>query len=388
MSALIPFFILIAAGLIFSEIFEKLHLPYVIALVAAGIIIGPITNLIAVDETIALIGSIGIIFLMFIAGNEIKFEIFKEFKNKIFFVAFLNAIIPFTVGFSIVYLFGFALSTSLVIGVVFISSSIAVIVPVLERNYMLESKIGQTILSATVLEDVASLLLLGFILQTFTHKTPMPLYLFIPLVIVIIIALKFLIPLIGKRIFLGKVEKDLFQTKIRYLFVVLVATVILFEFIGMHAILAGFLIGMFLGDVVKGKIEEKIRVISYGFFIPIFFLVMGLQTNIFALASLSNILLAIFIVVGLMSSKIISGWIGGRILNFSNNKSLLFGVSTTPQLSTTLAAAYAALEFGILNDELISSLVLLSVVTVFVTPILMDLLIKRMPKRHEEIQAT
>lgn len=383
MNALIPFLILIAAGLFFSEIFKKLDLPYVIALIAAGILIGPVLNLIVVDETIAFLGSIGIVFLMFIAGSEIKLDIFKEVGNKIYFVAFLNAILPFCVGFLIGHLFGFTIYTSLVLGIVFISSSIAVIVPTLERNYMLNSRIGQTIISATVFEDIASLLLLGFVLQRFTQKTPLPLFIFIPLVIGILILLKLFIPMLGKKMFSGKVEDDLFQTKLRYLFVVLVAVVILFEILGMHAILAGFIIGMFLGDIVHGKVEEKIRIISYGFFIPIFFLVIGMRTDIFALTSLSNAILAIFVVVGLMSSKIISGWIGGRILNFSNEKSLLFGVSTTPQLSTTLAAAYAALEFGILNDELISALVLLSVVTVFVAPILMNIIIKRIPKKEE-----
>ncbi len=381
MSALIPFLILIAAGLFFSEIFKKLHLPYVIALITAGIIIGPVLNLIVVDETIALLGSIGIVFLMFIAGSEIKTDIFKEIGKNIFFVAFLNAVIPFSVGVLIGYLFGFTIYTSLMIGIVFISSSIAIIIPTLERNYMINTKLGQAIISTTVIEDVASLFLLAFLLQRYTKQTPIPLPIYIPVVILLILGLKYFIPRIGKIIFSEKTERDLFQTKLRYLFVVLVANVILFEILGMHAILAGFVIGIFLGDMIEGKIESKIRVISYGFFIPIFFLVIGMRTDILTLANFSNIFMVVVIVLGLMISKIFSGWVGGKILNLSNDESLLFGVSTTPQLSTTLAAAYVALEFGLLNSELIASFVILSLVTVFVTPILMDVLIKRMPKR-------
>ncbi len=381
MSALIPFLILIAAGLFFSEIFKKLHLPYVIALITAGIIIGPVLNLIVVDETIALLGSIGIVFLMFIAGSEIKTDIFKEIGKNIFFVAFLNAVIPFSVGVLIGYLFGFTIYTSLMIGIVFISSSIAIIIPTLERNYMINTKLGQAIISTTVIEDVASLFLLAFLLQRYTKQTPIPLPIYIPVVILLILGLKYFIPRIGKIIFSEKTERDLFQTKLRYLFVVLVANVILFEILGMHAILAGFVIGIFLGDMIEGKIESKIRVISYGFFIPIFFLVIGMRTDILTLANFSNIFMVVVIVLGLMISKIFSGWVGGKILNLSNDESLLFGVSTTPQLSTTLAAAYVALEFGLLNNELITSFVILSLVTVFVTPILMDVLIKRMPKR-------
>ena len=236
---------------------------------------------------------------------------------------------------------------------------------------------GQAIVSSTVFEDIGSLILLAVILQSFTQKSPIPIAVYIPAIIILLVVLKTVIPMIEKKYYAKKRGKDLFESELRFIFVTLLATVILFEILGMHAIIAGFIIGILLSDTIKGKIRDKVRTISYGFFIPIFFLILGMQTDISVFTSLSNITLLIVIVLGLILSKTVSGWLGGRLLKFSNKESLLIGVSTTPQLSTTLAVAYAALSFGILSGEVISALVVLSIITTFFAPIAIKTLAKR-----------
>jgi len=376
--ALLPFFVILVAGLVFSEIFKRLHLPYVTALVIAGILIGPFfLDLIQVDETVALIGSIGVVFLMFIAGSEIKMKSIEKREKSIFILSILNGLIPFITGFGIGLFFGYDHFTSIVLGTCFVSSSIAVIIPSLESNKLIDTKIGKTIISATVFEDVSSLILLAVILQIFAQKTPIPLPVYIPTIILLIIVLKTIIPKIEKKYYSKKKGKDLFESELRFIFVVLLATVLLFESMGMHSIIAGFLIGILLGDSIRDKVEEKIRIFSYGLFIPIFFLILGMQTDLSVFLSATSVMLTVFVVLGLIISKIVSGWIGGRLIKFSGKESLLIGISTIPQLSTTLAAAFAALEFGILNQELITSLVVLSIVTTFIAPLIIKFIVKR-----------
>jgi len=376
MPALLPFFVILISGLIFSEIFKRLHLPYVTALIIAGILIGPLfLNLIQVDETVSFIGSIGVVFLMFITGSEVKWASFQKMGKDIIFLSFLNGAIPFITGFGICWFFGYDFFTSIILGTVFLSSSIAVIIPSLESNKVIDTKIGKTIISATVFEDVTSLILLAFILQSFSQKSPIPLPVYIPTIILLIIGLKIVIPKIEKMYQSRKKGKDLFESELRFVFVVLLAAVLLFESIGMHAIIAGFIIGIILGNSIRDKIEEKIRTVSYGIFIPTFFLIIGMQTNLSVFLLERSVLLTYFIVIGLISSKIVSGWIGGRLIKFSGKESLLIGVSTVPQLSTTLATAFAALEFGLLNQEIITSLVVLSIVTTFAVPLAIKLII-------------
>jgi Kef-type K+ transport system membrane component KefB len=77
-----------------------------------------------------------------------------------------------------------------------------------------------------------------------------------------------------------------------------------------------------------------------------------------------------------MGSKLLSGWLGGKLIGLTQKESLLFGVSTLPQLSTSLAAAYAALEFNMLPPEIISAIILLSIITTFLAPILIKLVLR------------
>jgi Kef-type K+ transport system membrane component KefB len=374
---ILPFLIIIMAGLVFSEFFNRLHLPYVTALIVAGVVIGPyFLNIIELNETTAFIGSIGVVFLMFIAGSEVKIDSFKAVGKGVFIISLLNGSIPFLVGLGIGWYFGFSLFTSVVLGTIFVSSSIAVIIPSLESSKLINTRVGKSIISSTVFEDIGSLLLLAIILQSFAQRTPLPLSIYIPTIILVIFFLKAVVPALGKIYHANKRGGDLFESELRFVFVVLLTTVLLFEFLGMHSIIAGFFIGIILGDSIKGKIEEKIRTISYGIFIPTFFLTIGMQTDLSVFLTGTSVELTVFIVIGLIASKIISGFIGGTLANFSKKESILIGVSTIPQLSTTLAAAFAALEFGLLKNDIIVSLIVLSVITTFLAPILIDLVSK------------
>jgi len=368
---LMTFFIILASGLFLSEIFQRLHLPYVVALVIAGILVGPhVFNLMQVTETVTFLGSIGVVFLMFIAGSEIKSKTFKQFGKNIFIMVLFNSAIPFMVGFSIGQFFGYTNLTSLMLGTIFASSSIAVIIPSLEFNGVVNTKVGRTIISTTVLEDIGSLLVAGFILQSFKQKTFLPLYIYIPLILLFIVLLKLTIPTIQRWYHHKKKSKDLFENELRFIFTVLIASVLLFEVMGMHSIIAGFIIGIFLADSLRGRIHSKIRTISYGIFIPVFFLLLGVQTDLSVFSSLSSVLLSMVIVCGLIISKIVSGWFGGVLSGFSKKESLLIGISTIPQLSTTLAVAYTALEFKIINQEIITALITLSMITTILSPLL------------------
>jgi Kef-type K+ transport system membrane component KefB len=371
MAELLSFFIILISGLVLSELFRRLHLPYVTALIVAGILIGPFfLNLIELDETVNFLGSIGVVFLMFIAGSEIKIKSLKAIEKDVFIFTVFNGLIPFAVGFMISSFFGYGIFTSIILGTTFVSSSIAVIIPSLESTDLIHTKVGKVIISSTVIEDVLSLLFFGLLLQSFTQKTQIPLPLYIPSLILIIVALKFIIPKLQKFYHYDKTGQDLFESKLRFLFVVLVATVVLFEFMGMHAMIAGFIIGILLGDSIEGKIEEKVRTVSYGFFIPIFFLSIGMQTDLSVFLSSEFLKLTLTIILGSMFSKLISGIIVGKILGFTKNEVLLIGFSTMPHLSTALAVAFAALEFNILKHEIITSLIILSIITTFVSPLI------------------
>jgi len=178
------------------------------------------------------------------------------------------------------------------------------------------------------------------------------------------------------------VSEDLFQQELRVIFAILIGTVISFEILGLHPIIAGFFACLVLSGSIKSEIlKEKLHTISYGLFIPTFFIIIGTKTNLgIFLESHSAALLIVVVVLGSLLSKFASGWIGGRIIGFTSSQSLLIGASTIPQLSTTLAVAFTAAALGLLNQELIVAMVILSTVTTFVGPLLMQVFSRHIMK--------
>lgn len=373
---LIPFFIVLFAGLFFSELFLRFHFPWVLALILGGIAIGPSgISVFEVTETIEFFGQIGLLFLMFMAGLETKLltkGVVKRFKS-IGTLALSNSLIPFLVGFAIAYQFGFSLTTSLLIGTIFISSSIAIVVPTLENIGILKCRLGTSIVSSTIIADILSLVLLSFILQNHL-SSPKTILLYIGLIIILIL-LRYLIPIV--ELFFSKESKsakDTFQQELRSILVLLIGTVVIFQLLGLHPIIAGFFAGVVLSNTVTStEIKEKLRGISYGIFIPIFFVVIGATTNISLIAE-EYLIFTVVLILGTILAKFISGYLGGKVSNFTNTESLLIGASTIPQLSTTLAVAFSASELGLIDRPILSSLVLLSLVTTFIGPILVNLL--------------
>lgn len=389
MAETLSFFIVLAAGLVLSEIFHKLHLPWVIALIAAGLIIGPNGfSILESTPTLQFLAEIGLVFLMFMAGLETRLSSFKDNRRGVAMVTIFNGLIPFLVALQIGLFFDYNLTTSLLLGAVFISSSIAVIIPSLTRNNLLRTKLGKTILGSTVIEDILSLILLSVLLQTSLTVTRIPLPLFYILVLVSLFALRWLVPQVQKKFhfnILGFFQKrqqqvDLFQQNLRLVITILIGTVLVFEVLGLHPIIAGFFAGLILSEsITSEKLHEKLRVISYGIFIPIFFVHVGIETNLSSLIHAKSALLLVSVIAILsLLSKLVGGFLGGLFSGFNAKQSILIGVATMPQLTTTLAVAFAGSKFGLFDERLVASLVVLSLVSTLISPLLMRPIIKRL----------
>jgi Kef-type K+ transport system membrane component KefB len=373
-----PFFLIIFAGVFFSVVFRRIHVPWVVGLIVGGIFIGPnALDILSITPTMSFIGQIGLIFLMFMAGLETELSDVHRDQKGLFWLSFVNGVVPLIIGLAIAFLFGYGYTSALLVGIIFVSSSIAVVIPSLEQHGLLHTRLGQSVVLTSVIQDVASLVMLSLLLQNISPVTKLPLYVFYPLVISILFLLRYILPkLISFFTKTINEEKDLFQQEFRVTFVILLGTVIAFELLGLHPIIAGFFAGFILSNSIKSEIlKDKIRTISYGIFIPTFFISIGAQTDVSLLfESGGTMLLVLAIVLGSVLSKFLSGWIGGRMVGFSRDQALLFGISSVPQLSTTLAVAFTALSLGYIDQKLITAMVALSIATVIVSPVLMNIL--------------
>ena len=374
---LLPFFLILLTSVLFAFAFRRFHLPWVLSLITAGIVIGPYGFKIAeVTPTLGFIRQIGLIFLMFMAGLETKFDSFKALKSDIGWLSTINSSIPLVAGVGLGYLLGFSLTSSILIGIIFMSSSIAVIIPTLEALNLNNTKLGRTIVSSTIVEDIASLVFLSILLQTLNPVTSLPLPSFYFILTLIMVGFAYGLPKIRALIPKRRDEKDLFESEVRIIFALMIGVVVTFELLGLHPIIAGFFAGLVLSESIKSEILiDKLRTISYGIFIPVFFVVIGMETNIGVFReSYAVVGLVAIVVSASIATKFLSGWLGGRIIGFSNRDSSIIGLATVPQLSTTLAVVFTAVEIGLLPATLITAMVILSIVTTLIAPIGLRLL--------------
>lgn len=373
-----PFFLIILAGVFFSMVFRRMHVPWVVGLILGGVLMGPhVLDMITITPVTEFISQLGLVFLMFMAGLESKFSHFDKFQGKLLWLSFINGAVPFLVGLVIALGFGYEMFPSLLIGVVFISSSIAIVIPSLERHNLLNTRLGQSVVMTSVIQDIGSLVVLSVILQSASPVTSLPLWVFYPLVILVLLILKFLLPKVHMLFTIGvRDRQDYFQQEFRAVFLMLLGTVMAFEFLGLHPIIAGFFAGLVLsGPAMSDVLKSKVRTISYGVFIPTFFLLIGVQTDLVVLFSVkSAMILTAVIVLGSIASKFLSGWFGAISVGFDRDSALLFAISAVPQLSTTLAVAFTAFSLGLIDQDVVTAMVALSVVTVMVSPMLMNIL--------------
>ena len=124
-------------------------------------------------------------------------------------------------------------------------------------------------------------------------------------------------------------------------------------------------------SITSEVLLSKLHALSYGLFVPVFFVLVGMEADFTVLFDAGRTTLFVGVVlVGAILSKYLAGLIGGMMDGFTHTESVLLGVSGLPRLSTTLAAVFAAAEFGLLSAELVAALVAMSVLTTLVSPVL------------------
>lgn len=381
--------LVLLAALVFSQIFQRFNLPWVIALMAGGLVIGVSGfQWVEIDVTLEFLAQLGVVFLMFMAGLETKLSGLKEVWKDSLSIAFLTGTFPMAAGMGVAWYFGYDMAAVLLIGIVFVSSSVAVVIPTLEAQGMLPSNIGKVIVSSIMFQDVASLILLAGILQYLDPGSGLPFPVFVGLFLLALVAGFVLQKMISKLRWALDLEDrtrpDFFERELRFVFITLISVVVALEVLGIHPIAGAFFAGLILVDAISsGTLKGKIHALAYGLFIPIFFVVRGIQTDLTVLLDVQGATLFLFLIlVSSMLSKFGSGWIASRILGYTNIQSSLVGSACIPQLSTSLAVVSVGEAMGFLDPEVVTAMVLLSMVTAFVSPVLMGIMIDKVKETY------
>lgn len=371
---------ILALSLIIPELFKKLRMPFVTIVIMLGAVFGPYgLNYIQSNEIIAFLGFLGMSFVMLMAGLETNIKKMIKQKKKIAVMAALSGTIPFLTGLAMTKAFGYEWITSIMMGIIFMSASVAIITPALHHTKLHSKDFIQLVLSTVILLDIISLVALGIIFQSTNPITKLPLTSYYVILAISIALLFFVVPKLSEYVMKSFSRDEGHERLLRYVIVILVAALVYFSALGVHPVLASFLAGLALSQILQEKKAEivytKIHTLGYGIFIPVFFFIVGMNMDLslFKNFDASNILM-ISIIFSLITSKLLGGYIAGRTIKLPRKESLIFGSIIMVQLTTTLAITYASSELNILDSALVTTIILVSLITTLIGPTMVSLI--------------
>ncbi len=376
---------MLISALILGEAFKRIKLPTIIGHLLAGIIIGPsLLNIVHPSESFSIIIDLSIFFMMLLAGLHLRPEEIRRAGKNSIILSILAFVIPFGAGAEIASLFGLPLLTSLFIGLALAITAIPVSAIVLMEFGLLKSRLGTTVITAGIIDDILSLIVLAIIIQLASNGVEGVDYPEIGFSVVKIGAFIggiFLLDFIIKKTMHRRPIKFLSQPNIMkskeigfgMLLISAFAISLIAEQVGLHFVIGTFFAGLIIYDQIIGKknfekVNRVFTAITFGLFSPIFFAFIGIQ---FYLQSLFDSLwLFIVLLAAAVVGKVAGGFIGARIAGFSNSESLTIGNLVNSRGMVELVIASIGLELGIIDITLFAVIVGIGFITTIMSPVL------------------
>lgn len=356
-------------------------LPVVVAEILMGIIVGKsLFQWVERTDMLNMLSTLGFIFLMFLSGLEIDFNAFKKTNQKkdkakvsepnplIISVIIFGGILILSVIAAYLFKWTGIIDDVLLMIIIISTISLGVVVPTLKEMNIMQTNIGQIILLVAVLADLATILLLT-LYGTLYAQGDSPIWL-----IGILIVFTGLFYITGKNFkrapFLEKMMAGTTQIGIRAVFALIILLVALAEGVGAENILGAFLAGCVVSLLGPDKdMVNKLDSFGYGFFIPIFFIMVGVDLDIPSLLKHpSGLMIIPFLLLAFYLTKLIPVFILKKWYDTMTVLASTFLLTST--LSLVIASAKIAERLGTIDATTSGTLILAAIITCVIVPIL------------------
>ena len=372
--------VLLFAAKLMAELFLRLKLPIVLGELLAGMIVGPFAlgqfivfegqPLVHIGSEIRVLGDIGAIVILFMAGLEMTpKEFFKGGKASLT-VGTLGVVIPFFAGLMVFQMFGFDVFQSMLIATALTATSIAISIQVLSEFGKIKSPEARLIIGAAIVDDILAIAILSVVTSiggdvsqlnvmdvTFTILKVLGFFA-IMLIVSIIVMPKIITPRLWKA--KGSVEG--------------IATASFFGAsalagsIGLSPIVGAFAVGMALSTTkVFDKIEGYIGKIGL-IFAPLFFSIIGAQVDLRGI-DLEIVILSSVIIVVAVFTKLLGCGLPAWMFLKSRKLGMRVGIGMISRGEVGLIVAGVGLSAGVLTSSVYSTMVLMVIATTIITPI-------------------
>ena len=355
-------------------VLRRLKIPAIIGLIISGVIIGPHgigligPKLLESDGSVKLFATIGLLYIMFMAGLELDMSQFKKYRVKSFTFGFLTFIIPIALGYPICrYMLNLDATASILTASMFATHTL-VAYPIIGRLGLSKNTVVATAVGGTILTDTAVLIILAIIISSKTGSLDYTFWIrLISSMVIFSFIMFYIIPKIA-RWFFSKLDSEKTAHYIFVLSVVFFAA-FLAEVAGIEHIIGAFVAGLVLNKLIphSSALMNRIDFIGNALFIPFFLISVGMVVNYKLILSGPNtIIVAIILTTFALFSKWLAALVTQIIFKMTNvERQVIFGLSTA-HAAATLAIIIRGYETGILSSQIVNGTILLILVTCMV----------------------
>lgn len=367
----VPVFLMILGIMLVAPLlFEKIRLPGIVGLILAGVLVGPNgLGLLARDNTIVLLGTVGLLFLMFMAGLETSLDDLKYNADKAVIFGLATFTVPMVLGTAAMMAIGYDFLAAVLVGSCFASHTLLAL-PIASKLGIMRSQVLTTTLGGTLITNILALLVLAVVVRAHQGNLTLSFWLFlIPALIIYTFLTLWGVPRLGQWFFrrFGHDEGAEFTFVLATLFVVSYSA----ELVQIEPIIGAFLAGVAITQLIPqlSPLMNRIQFIGNTLFVPFFLISVGMLVNPTILFKeprslvVSGVMVAVAIV-----AKYLPAWGAGKLFAMDvNNMMVMFGLSVA-QAASTLAAITVAYNIKLVDQLTVNGTIAMILVTCIASP--------------------
>jgi Kef-type K+ transport system membrane component KefB/nucleotide-binding universal stress UspA family protein len=363
----VAIFALLMVIVLFVPILSKrLRIPGVVGLILAGIIVGPYgLNLLLRDNSIVLFGTVGLMYIMFIAGLDIDSHDFRKTRNKTIVFGFLTFSIPFLLGtFSSLYILKFDIRASILLGCMF-SSHTLLAYPIISRLGITGNSVVSIAAGGTMITDTTALLTLAVIASSVTGDLDSHFWIRISISVILFVGIVLWgFPLVARWLF--KVLEGEGISQFIFVLAMLFMAGLLAELSGIEPIIGAFLAGLAFNSLIpkSSPLMNRLKFVGNAIFIPFFLIGVGMLIDMRVFINgTESLVVAATMTIGAIEGKWLAAFLTQKIYGYSRlERGVLFSLSNA-HVVATLAAITVGYRIGLLNEYVLNGTIILILIT-------------------------
>jgi Kef-type K+ transport system membrane component KefB len=375
---------------------KKFKMPQVVGALLAGLLLGPaVLNILKETTFITTVSEIGVIVLMFTAGLETDIKELRKTGKASFIIALLGVIIPLIGGFVLAYFFNdSAISDSsapiylqnIFIGVVLTATSVSITVETLKELGRLNTRAGNAILGAAIIDDILGIIALTVI----TSMADASVNVWIVLLKILGFFVFSIVCGIGFYWLFNKWQQRYNKDMRRFVIIAFVFCLLLSYcaevFFGVADITGAFIAGVIISNTQRTKyIASRFETVSYMFLSPMFFASIGIKVVLPQMTT-SIIVFSILLVVVAVITKIIGCGFGAKLCHYTNKEAIRIGTGMVSRGEVALIVASKGEALGLMSSVFFGPVIIMVVVTTIISPILLKLAYKHRKREGEPME--